>query len=40
LCFDALVCREVMEHFEYPRSVFPGLFGALNPKGKLILTDA
>jgi 2-polyprenyl-3-methyl-5-hydroxy-6-metoxy-1,4-benzoquinol methylase len=36
--FDAVVCSEVIEHLENPRSVFRSLFGALRSNGKLILT--
>ena len=36
--FDAVVCSEVIEHLENPRSVFRNLFTALRPGGKLVLT--
>jgi 2-polyprenyl-3-methyl-5-hydroxy-6-metoxy-1,4-benzoquinol methylase len=36
--FDAVICSEVIEHLENPRSVFRSLFAALRPGGKLILT--
>ena len=36
--FDAVICSEVIEHLENPRSVFRSLFAALKPGGKLVLT--
>jgi 2-polyprenyl-3-methyl-5-hydroxy-6-metoxy-1,4-benzoquinol methylase len=36
--FDAVICSEVIEHLENPRSVFRSLFAALRPGGKLVLT--
>ena len=36
--FDAVICSEVIEHLENPRSVFRSLFVALRPGGKLVLT--
>jgi 2-polyprenyl-3-methyl-5-hydroxy-6-metoxy-1,4-benzoquinol methylase len=36
--FDAIICSEVIEHLENPRSVFRNLFAALKPGGKLVLT--
>jgi 2-polyprenyl-3-methyl-5-hydroxy-6-metoxy-1,4-benzoquinol methylase len=36
--FDAVICSEVIEHLENPRSVFRNLFAALKPGGKLVLT--
>jgi len=36
--FDAVICSEVIEHLENPRSVFRNLFTALRPGGKLVLT--
>jgi 2-polyprenyl-3-methyl-5-hydroxy-6-metoxy-1,4-benzoquinol methylase len=36
--FDAVICSEVIEHLENPRSVFRNIAGILKPKGSLILT--
>jgi 2-polyprenyl-3-methyl-5-hydroxy-6-metoxy-1,4-benzoquinol methylase len=36
--FDAVICSEVIEHLENPRSVFRSLFAALRSGGKLVLT--
>jgi 2-polyprenyl-3-methyl-5-hydroxy-6-metoxy-1,4-benzoquinol methylase len=36
--FDAVICSEVIEHLENPRSVFRNLFAALRPGGNLVLT--
>jgi len=36
--FDAVICSEVIEHLENPRSVFRCLFAALRTGGKLVLT--
>ena len=36
--FDAIICSEVIEHLENPRSVFRSIFAALRPGGKLVLT--
>jgi 2-polyprenyl-3-methyl-5-hydroxy-6-metoxy-1,4-benzoquinol methylase len=36
--FDAVVCSEVIEHLENPRSTLRNIAGLLKPGGKLILT--
>lgn len=36
--FDAVICSEVIEHLENPRSVFRKIAAVLEPGGKLILT--
>jgi 2-polyprenyl-3-methyl-5-hydroxy-6-metoxy-1,4-benzoquinol methylase len=36
--FDAIVCSEVIEHLENPRSTFRNFFDLLVPNGRLILT--
>jgi 2-polyprenyl-3-methyl-5-hydroxy-6-metoxy-1,4-benzoquinol methylase len=36
--FDAVICSEVIEHLENPRSVFRGIARLLRPGGKLVLT--
>ena len=36
--FDAVICSEVIEHLENPRSVFRNIAAVLEPGGKLILT--
>ena len=38
--FDAVICSEVIEHLENPRTVFGNLFAALKPGGKLVVSDA
>jgi 2-polyprenyl-3-methyl-5-hydroxy-6-metoxy-1,4-benzoquinol methylase len=36
--FDAVICSEVIEHLENPRSVFRNIATVLKPRGKLLLT--
>ena len=36
--FDAVICSEVIEHLENPRSTFRNVYRLLKPKGKLLLT--
>jgi 2-polyprenyl-3-methyl-5-hydroxy-6-metoxy-1,4-benzoquinol methylase len=36
--FDAVICSEVIEHLENPRSVLRNINAVLKPRGKLVLT--